>query len=122
MTRISITTDIPARLDRLPWSRFHLLVVVALGVTWILDGLEVTIVGSIGPVLQNSQTLGLSTQEIGSAGSAYVIGAVVGALLFGWLTSAAKATQSMAIFSNAAFDWEKCAIHNLYWVVATEER
>jgi MFS family permease len=86
MTRISITTDIPARLNRLPWSRFHLLVVVALGVTWILDGLEVTIVGSIGPVLQNSQTLGLSAQEIGSAGSAYVIGAVVGALLFGWLT------------------------------------
>ena len=86
MTGISITTDIPARLDRLPWSRFHLLVVVALGVTWILDGLEVTIVGSIGPVLQNSQTLGLSAQEIGSAGSAYVIGAVIGALLFGWLT------------------------------------
>jgi MFS family permease len=86
MTRISITTNIPARLDRLPWSRFHLLVVVALGVTWILDGLEVTIVGSIGPVLQNSRTLGLSAQEIGSAGSAYVIGAVVGALLFGWLT------------------------------------
>ena len=86
MTRISITTDIPARLDRLPWSGFHLLVVVALGVTWILDGLEVTIVGSIGPVLQNSQTLGLSAQEIGSAGSAYVIGAVIGALLFGWLT------------------------------------
>jgi MFS family permease len=55
-------------------------------VTWILDGLEVTIVGSIGPVLQNSRTLGLSAQEIGSAGSAYVIGAVVGALLFGWLT------------------------------------
>ena len=86
MTRITITTDIPARLDRLPWSRFHLLVVVALGVTWILDGLEVTIVGSIGPVLQNSQTLGLSAQEIGSAGSSYVIGAVIGALLFGWLT------------------------------------
>jgi MFS family permease len=86
MTGISITTHIPARLDRLPWSRFHLLVVVALGVTWILDGLEVTIVGSIGPVLQNSQTLGLSAQEIGSAGSAYVVGAVIGALLFGWLT------------------------------------
>jgi MFS family permease len=86
MARVSITTDIPARLDRLPWSRFHLLVVIALGVTWILDGLEVTIVGSIGPVLQNSQTLGLSAQEIGSAGSSYVIGAVVGALLFGWMT------------------------------------
>src|SRR5215470_1518747 len=82
----SVTTDIPARLDRLPWSRFHLLVMVALGVTWILDGLEVTIVGAIAPVLQNSQTLGLSVGQIGAAGSAYVTGAVVGALLFGWLT------------------------------------
>jgi MFS family permease len=59
---------------------------VALGVTWILDGLEVTIIGAIAPVLQNTQTLGLSAGEIGAAGSAYVIGAVVGALLFGWLT------------------------------------
>jgi MFS family permease len=81
-----ITTDIPARLDRLPWSRFHLLVVVALGVTWILDGLEVTIVGAIAPVLQSRQTLALTTGEIGAAGSAYVIGAVIGALVFGWLT------------------------------------
>ena len=81
-----ITTDIPARLDRLPWSRFHLLVVVALGVTWILDGLEVTIVGAIAPVLQSRQTLALTAGEIGAAGSAYVIGAVIGALVFGWLT------------------------------------
>jgi MFS family permease len=81
-----IITDIPARLDRLPWSRFHLLVVVALGITWILDGLEVTIVGTIGPVLQNPLTLGLSAGEIGGAGSAYVTGAVVGAMVFGWLT------------------------------------
>src|SRR6202048_3998063 len=81
-----IISDIPARLDRLPWSRFHLLVVVALGITWILDGLEVTIVGAIGPVLQNPLTLGLSAGEIGGAGSAYVPGAVVGAIVFGWLT------------------------------------
>jgi len=79
----TITTDIPARLDRLPLSRFHLLIVTALGVTWILDGLEVTIVGAIGPVLQNSQTLGLSTEQIGLAGSTYVIGAVIGALFHG---------------------------------------
>jgi MFS family permease len=59
---------------------------VALGVTWILDGLEVTIVGAIAPVLQNSQTLGLSAGQIGAAASAYVTGAVVGALVFGWLT------------------------------------
>src|ERR1700694_3119778 len=79
-------TDIPARLDRLPWSRFHVLVGIALGITWILDGLEVTIVGAIGPVLQNPPTLGLSAGEIGGAGSAYVTGAVVGAMVFGWLT------------------------------------
>jgi MFS family permease len=82
----AIVTDIPARLDRLPWSRFHLLVVIALGITWILDGLEVTIVGSIGPVLQSPRTLGLTAGEIGGAGSAYVTGAVIGALIFGWMT------------------------------------
>jgi hypothetical protein len=65
-----VKTNIPARLDRLPWCRFHVLIIVALGVTWILDGLEVTIVGSIGPVLQNSQTLALSVQQIGAAASA----------------------------------------------------
>ena len=73
-----ISTDIPARLDRLPWSRFHVLVLVALGVTWILDGIEVTIVGAIGPVLQNQ-----SSTQIGGAASAYVIGAVLGAIIFG---------------------------------------
>lgn len=81
-----IQTDIPFRLDRLPWSRFHLLIVVALGITWVLDGLEVTIVGSIGPMLQSKQTLGLTPQQIGTMASAYVAGAVVGALFFGWLT------------------------------------
>jgi MFS family permease len=81
-----IQTDIPARLDRLPWSNFHLLIVVALGITWVLDGLEVTIVGSIGPMLQDKRTLGLSPQDIGTLASAYVAGAVAGALLFGWLT------------------------------------
>jgi hypothetical protein len=63
--RDTITTDIPARLDRLPWCRFHVLIVFALGITWILDGLEVTIVGSIGPVLQNTATLALSAQQVG---------------------------------------------------------
>jgi MFS family permease len=81
-----IETDIPARLDRLPWSKFHLLIVIALGVTWVLDGLEVTIVGSIGPILKDKQTLGFSDQDIGSVASFYVTGAVIGALGFGWLT------------------------------------
>ncbi len=82
----AISTDIPARLDRLPWSRFHVLVLLALGITWILDGIEVTIVGAIAPVLRDKETLGLTVGEIGSAASAYLAGAVAGALLFGWLT------------------------------------
>ena len=81
-----ISTLIPARLDRLPWSRFHLLILFGLGITWILDGIEVTIVGAIAPVLRDRETLGLSTAQIGSAASAYVAGAVIGALIFGWLT------------------------------------
>ena len=81
-----IVTDIPARLDRLPWSRFHLLIVVALGITWVLDGLEVTIVGALGGVLQDPATLHLTGTDIGAMASAYVIGAVIGALGFGWLT------------------------------------
>ncbi len=82
----AVQTDIPARLDRLPWSRFHLLIVIALGITWVLDGLEVTIVGAIGPVLQSRDTLGLSPADIGGAASSYVVGAVAGALASGWVT------------------------------------
>ncbi|HZT51116.1 MAG TPA: MFS transporter [Stellaceae bacterium] len=81
-----VTTQIPARLDRLPWSRFHLLVAVALGITWVLDGLEVTIVGAVSAVLEDKRTLGLSPEEIGAVASFYLAGAVLGALLFGWLT------------------------------------
>jgi len=81
-----VSTQIPARLDRLPWSRFHAFVIAALGITWILDGLEVTIVGAVGAVLQDRRTLGLSPEEIGGVASFYVAGAVGGALLFGWLT------------------------------------
>jgi MFS family permease len=81
-----IRTSIPFRLDRLPWSRFHLLVVIGLGITWILDGLEVTIVGSLGPALQSTETLHLSSANLGAVASFYVVGAVVGALVFGWIT------------------------------------
>src|ERR1700677_1236351 len=79
-------TDLPARLDRLPWSSWHWRVVIALGVTWILDGLEVTIVGSLGGVLQEKDTLRLSVEEVGLSATAYLAGAVLGALVFGWLT------------------------------------
>jgi len=82
-----ITTDIPGRLDRLPWSRWHWLVVVGLGTVWILDGLEVTIVGSMSAALQEEKTgLGLSSFDVGVAGAVYVAGACLGALFFGQLT------------------------------------
>src|SRR4051812_35344172 len=76
-------SSVPARLDALPWSRWHWRVVFALGVAWVLDGLEVTIVGSIGSVLERADTLALTPAQIGWAGSVYVAGAVAGALLFG---------------------------------------
>jgi MFS family permease len=82
-----ITTDIPARLDRLPWARFHWLVVIGLGTVWILDGLEVTIVGSMSDALKpDGPGLGMSSFQVGFAGAAYVAGACVGALFFGQLT------------------------------------
>ena len=82
-----ITTDIPARLDRLPWSRWHWLVVLGLGTVWILDGLEVTIVGSMTDALADPKTgLGMSSFDVGLAGAMYVAGACLGALFFGQLT------------------------------------
>src|SRR5262245_64833196 len=81
-----IETDIPARLERLPWGRFHTLVVVALGITWVLDGLEVTLAGAISPALKDSPLLHFSNADVGLASSAYLAGAVLGALGFGWLT------------------------------------
>jgi MFS family permease len=82
-----ITTDVPARMDRLPWSRFHWMIVVGLGTVWILDGIEVTIVGSLSDALKDPSTgLGLTSSQIGYAGAAYVAGACLGALFFGQLT------------------------------------
>src|SRR5881275_3095088 len=82
----AVRTNIPARLDRLPWSRWHWLVVVSLGITWILDGLEVTIIGSIAAVLTDSRTLHLSDVQVSAAGTVYLVGAVLGALFFARLT------------------------------------
>ena len=84
-TSATISSAIPARLDALPWSRWHWRVVMALGVTWLLDGLEVTLVGSLGAALQRPETLGLSPADVGWTGSAYIGGAVLGALYFGRL-------------------------------------
>jgi MFS family permease len=81
-----VETAVPARLDRLYWGRFHTLIVVALGITWILDGLEVTLAGAVAGALRESPVLRLSNAEVGLASSFYLAGAVFGALLFGWLT------------------------------------
>ncbi|HTH61101.1 MAG TPA: MFS transporter [Paraburkholderia sp.] len=81
-----VQTDLPSRLDRLPWGRFHVLIVAALGITWLLDGLEVTLAGSVASALKTSPVLHLSNADVGLAGSGYIAGAVLGALGFGWLT------------------------------------
>jgi len=108
-----VATDIPARLDRLPWGRFHTLVVVALGITWVLDGLEVTLAGAVSGALKESPTLAFSNADVGLANSAYLAGAVVGALLFGWLTDRLGRKKlffiTLAVYLSAAiataFSW-----------------
>jgi MFS family permease len=81
-----IETSIPYRLDSLRWSGFHTRVVLALGITWILDGLEVTLAGALSGALKESPTLQFTNFDVGFANSAYLAGAVLGALGFGWLT------------------------------------
>ncbi|MDO9015283.1 MAG: MFS transporter [Deltaproteobacteria bacterium] len=81
-----IRTDIPARLDALTWSRWHRRVVVALGITWILDGLEASLIANLAPTLQDARTLGLRAAEVGLANTVYLVGQVLGALIFGHLT------------------------------------
>src|SRR3977135_1658154 len=83
----TIRTQVPARLDRLPWSRFHWRVVLGLGTVWILDGLEVTIVGAIAPRLtEQGSGIHLNAADVGTAAAFYVAGACIGALVFGQLT------------------------------------
>jgi MFS family permease len=81
-----VETDVPARLDALPFGRFHILVIAALGITWILDGLEVTLAGALAGELREPAALAMTNAEVGLAGSLYLCGAVIGAFLFGWLT------------------------------------
>ena len=81
-----VESNVPARLDRLPWSGWHWRIVIALGITWLLDGLETTLGGALVGVLENPRTLHLSESEIGLSATLYLAGAVVGALIFGYLT------------------------------------
>src|SRR5688500_1016518 len=82
----AIPSLVPARMDRLPWTRFHWMIVVGLGVSWILDGLEIQLVSLVGNVLKEGATLGLSTAQVGLLASIYLAGEVVGALFFGRMT------------------------------------
>src|SRR5436190_24237144 len=81
-----VESYVPARLDRLPWSRWHWLIVISLGATWILDGLEVTLAGSLAGILTHREALGLSDAQVGASAAFYLAGAVIGALLFGYGT------------------------------------
>src|SRR5215217_4726459 len=82
----TIESYVPARLDALPWSSWHWLIVVSLGATWILDGLEVTLAGAVGGILTRHETLGLTDTQVGASATFYLAGAVIGALLFGYGT------------------------------------
>src|SRR5881227_1415138 len=84
--RKKIESYVPARLDRLPWSSWHWLIVVSLGAIWILDGLEVTLAGAVGGILTRHETLGLTDTQVGASATCYLTGAVLGALLFGYGT------------------------------------
>jgi MFS family permease len=105
--RRSFQTDVPGRMDRLPWSRWHWRVVLALGVTWIIDGLEVTLVGAVSPVLERPDTLGFTSTQNGLLNTAYLIGAVSGSLVFGYLTDLwgrkKLFTVTLGIYLVAAF-------------------
>jgi MFS family permease len=109
-----VETDIPARLDRLPWSNFHRLVIVALGVTWILDGLEVTLAGTLAGALKESPVLRFTNSDVGFVTSAYLLGAVLGAVFFGWLTDRFGRKKlffiTLAVYLTAtgatAFSWD----------------
>src|SRR5580765_7671613 len=82
----TIESYVPARLDALRWSSWHWLIVVSLGATWILDGLEVTLAGALGGILTRPETLGLTSTQVGASATCYLTGAVLGALLFGYGT------------------------------------
>ena len=110
----TLETLVPARLDALPWGRFHTLAVIALGVTWVIDGLEVTLAGSIAGALEASPSLHMSSADIGLASSFYLSGAVMGSLYFGWLTDQLGRrplffiTLGLYLLANAAtaFSWD----------------
>ena len=112
-----IETSIPARLDNLRWSGFHTRVVLALGITWILDGLEVTLAGALSGALKESPAMHFSNVDVGLANSAYLAGAVAGALGFGWLTD--RIGRKKLFFITLALYLTATAATALSWSVAS---
>src|SRR3954454_7296814 len=112
-----IATDIPPRLDSLLWSGFHTRVVLALGITWILDGLEVTLAGALSGALKQRPTLHFFNLDLGVANSAYLAGAVLGALGFGWLTD--RIGRKKLFFITLALYLSATAATALSWNVAS---
>ena len=102
-------TDIPARLDRLPWVRFHWLLVTALGVTWLLDGLEATLVAVLAPTLLDKNTLHLAANEVGLSQSMYLAGAIGGAIVFGYLAD--RLGRKAPVHSDAAHLSGRCCTY-----------
>jgi MFS family permease len=119
-----LRTDIPARLDRLPWSRFHWLIVLALGAGWAIDGLEVTLKGAVSGVLQDPATLHLDAGEIGALASFYLFGAVIGALACGYLTDHYGRSKlffaTLAVYLSGtlltAFSWDFASLALCRWI------
>ncbi|MBR0907384.1 MFS transporter [Bradyrhizobium liaoningense] len=112
-----VETSIPSRLDALPWSGFHTRVVLALGITWILDGLEVTLAGALSGALKHSASLHFTNLDLGIANSAYLAGAVLGALGFGWLTD--RIGRKKLFFITLALYLSATAATALSWDVAS---
>src|SRR5437899_3783457 len=112
-----VETSIPARLDCLRWGGFHTRVVAALGITWILDGLEVTLAGALSGALKESPTLQFSNFDVGLANSAYLAGAVLGALGFGWLTD--RIGRKKLFFITLALYLSATAATALSWNIAS---
>jgi MFS family permease len=112
-----IETDIPSRLDSLLWSGFHTRVVTALGITWILDGLEVTLAGALSGAVKESPQLQFTNFDVGIANSAYLCGAVIGALGFGWLTD--RIGRKKLFFITLALYLTATAATALSWNVAS---
>jgi MFS family permease len=113
----TIKSYVPARLDRLRWSRWHWLIVISLGATWILDGLEVTLAGSLGGILTRRETLALTDSEVGASATFYLAGAVLGALLFGYGTD--RFGRKKLFFITVAVYLVGTALSGLSWDFAS---